>query len=426
MRTYKRLRTNQTMAVENEYREEDQNVTENVNVSEADNQPEYVNVDSTVAEANNLAMVRYVPQNNEHIQQTENVAQNEHALDNEDLDQYLVYPRNTWAYDITITVHCKLKFFDNIKRVLKDQGELALFKKECFGHYLDLPEHMRGFISSAHVPDRPDLEPSPLDETHSPLHHHSLGGTQSEVQSSGDNHKTSSPNRLCQPPPPSVDRRQHSKRSERRSRGEDCAEHVSDSYSPSNAFEAANRGYDADHTKGSAHTKTALVAPPPHPHHTDTHSVALTHPETIPVATAHIETAPTHTETHPTAFTHPETIPVATAHTKTAPAYTKSPPTHTETPHVALTQPETILVATAHIKTAPTHTKTPPAALTHPETIPVAIAHTETHPAALTYPKTIPVATVHIKTAPAHTVTTPVAPTQIETAPAHTETPPTP
>ncbi|KAK4837055.1 hypothetical protein QYF36_002460 [Acer negundo] len=78
------------MAVKNEYREEDQNVTENVNVSKVDNQPEYVNVDSTVAEADNLTVVRYVPQNDEHIQQTENVAQNEHALDNEDLDQYLL------------------------------------------------------------------------------------------------------------------------------------------------------------------------------------------------------------------------------------------------------------------------------------------------------------------------------------------------
>ncbi|KAI9153654.1 hypothetical protein LWI28_014532 [Acer negundo] len=72
------------MTVENQYREEDQNVTENVNVSEADNQPEYVNVKENVAEADNLAVVRYVPQNDEHIQQIENVVHNEHALDNED------------------------------------------------------------------------------------------------------------------------------------------------------------------------------------------------------------------------------------------------------------------------------------------------------------------------------------------------------
>ncbi|KAK4852023.1 hypothetical protein QYF36_020436 [Acer negundo] len=78
------------MAAENQYREDDQNVSENVNVSKADNQPEYVNVEKNVAEANNLAVVRYIPQNEEHIKQTENVVQNEHALDNEDLDQYLL------------------------------------------------------------------------------------------------------------------------------------------------------------------------------------------------------------------------------------------------------------------------------------------------------------------------------------------------
>ncbi|KAI9200848.1 hypothetical protein LWI28_014048 [Acer negundo] len=78
------------MAAENEYREEDQNVKDNVNVSEVDNQLEYVNIEENVAEVDNLAVVRYVPQNDEHIQQTENVVQNEHALDNEDLDQYLL------------------------------------------------------------------------------------------------------------------------------------------------------------------------------------------------------------------------------------------------------------------------------------------------------------------------------------------------
>ncbi|KAI9186464.1 hypothetical protein LWI28_017512 [Acer negundo] len=67
--------------------------------------------------------------------------------------------------------------------------------------------------TTQHVPGRPDLEPPPLDEIHSPLRHHSLGRTQSGVQSSGDNHRTSSPTRLCQPALPSVNRRQHSKRS---------------------------------------------------------------------------------------------------------------------------------------------------------------------------------------------------------------------
>ncbi|KAI9174056.1 hypothetical protein LWI28_011245 [Acer negundo] len=131
----------------------------------------------------------------------------------------------------------------------------------------DASPHMR---TTQHVPDRPGLELPPLDETHSPLRHHSLEGTQSGVQSFGDNHMTSSSTRLCQPPPPSVDHRQHSKRLERRSQQENCAEQVSDPYSPLDAFEAANR--------------------------------ALTHPETIPVATVHTETALAHIETPPVAL----------------------------------------------------------------------------------------------------------------------------
>ena len=145
MRTYKRLRTNQTMA-ENQDHEKNQNVTENVNIPEAENQPENENVAENVAKADNLAVVSYVPQNEKHIEQIVNVVQNEHASESEDLDQYLVYPRNTWAYDITITVHCKLKFIDDIKKVLDVQSELAGFKKGCFGHYLGLPEYMRGLL----------------------------------------------------------------------------------------------------------------------------------------------------------------------------------------------------------------------------------------------------------------------------------------
>ncbi|KAK1588164.1 hypothetical protein Q3G72_020404 [Acer saccharum] len=146
MRTYKRVRTNQAMA-ENEDLKQNQNVTENVNVPKAENQPQNVNV----AETDNLAVVSYVTQNDEHIQQTENVVQIEHASENEDLDQYLVYPRNTWAYDITITVHCKLKFIADIRRVLEEEGELARFKRGCFGHYLDLPGHIQALFQAQYI-----------------------------------------------------------------------------------------------------------------------------------------------------------------------------------------------------------------------------------------------------------------------------------
>ncbi|KAI9187014.1 hypothetical protein LWI28_023395 [Acer negundo] len=200
------------MASENEYLEEDQNVTENVNVSEADNQQEYVNVEENVVEVDNLAVVRIS-----------------------------LVKRIEWSRHQNNSIR-------------KNESGTMLLINQRRQNLFDLSPRMR---TTQHVPDRPP----PLDETHLPFHHHSLGGTQSEVQSSGDNHRTSSPTRLCQPPPPSVDRRQHSKRSKRRSRREDCAEHVSDPYSHSDAFEAANRGYDANHTKGFAHTMTAPITP---------------------------------------------------------------------------------------------------------------------------------------------------------------------
>ncbi|KAK2639135.1 hypothetical protein Ddye_026930 [Dipteronia dyeriana] len=58
----------------------------------------------------------------------------------EDLDQYLIYLRDTWAYNITINTHCKHKFIRHIESVLDDCGELDDFRGNCFGHYLDMPE----------------------------------------------------------------------------------------------------------------------------------------------------------------------------------------------------------------------------------------------------------------------------------------------
>ncbi|KAK0606073.1 hypothetical protein LWI29_033888 [Acer saccharum] len=63
---------------ENQDLEQNQNVTENLNVAE------------NVVETNNLAVVSYVTQNDEHIQQTENIVHIEQASENEDLDQYLL------------------------------------------------------------------------------------------------------------------------------------------------------------------------------------------------------------------------------------------------------------------------------------------------------------------------------------------------
>ncbi|KAK2646022.1 hypothetical protein Ddye_021217 [Dipteronia dyeriana] len=61
------------------------------------------------------------------------------SIEEEDLDQYLVYPRDTWSYNITINTHCKHKFIRQIESVLESCGELDKFRSSCFGHYLDLP-----------------------------------------------------------------------------------------------------------------------------------------------------------------------------------------------------------------------------------------------------------------------------------------------
>ncbi|KAK3194406.1 hypothetical protein Dsin_025716 [Dipteronia sinensis] len=141
MRTCKRLRTDQReLMAENQDRAENENVTENVNPPEAENLPEMGNVPE-----------------NEYVQETENVPQNENVIETEeasengDLDQYLVHSRNTWAYDIMITMHCKLKLIDEIKTVLADYGELDDFKKSCFGHYLDMTHYMRGLFQAQYI-----------------------------------------------------------------------------------------------------------------------------------------------------------------------------------------------------------------------------------------------------------------------------------
>ncbi|KAI9161563.1 hypothetical protein LWI28_018697 [Acer negundo] len=212
MRTYKRLRTNETMVDENQDREDNQILTENVNVVE--------NVTENVTEADNIVVVRYVPQNDEYIQQTEIVVQIEHASDNEDLDQYLLIGLlEIWPTRMEVKE-------DYWKGIDDDMSEGPLFvplkdfvgkedgtepsskqlhkKKRKWYHTPNQQIKRRQNLFDAspcmrttrHVRDRPDLEPPPLDETHSPLYHQSLGGTKTGVPSSGVNHMTLSSTRL--------------------------------------------------------------------------------------------------------------------------------------------------------------------------------------------------------------------------------------
>ncbi|KAK2652884.1 hypothetical protein Ddye_012740 [Dipteronia dyeriana] len=104
------------------------------NVAEAENLSENVNIADT-----------------KNVTQNENVGVIEDTLENKDLDQYLLHPRNTWAYDIMITVHCKLKLIHAIKEVLGSCCELEEFKKSCFEHYLDMPHYMSGLFQAQYI-----------------------------------------------------------------------------------------------------------------------------------------------------------------------------------------------------------------------------------------------------------------------------------
>ncbi|KAI9200182.1 hypothetical protein LWI28_003819 [Acer negundo] len=156
MRTYKRLRTNQTIAAENEYREEDQNVTENMNVSKANNQPEYVNVDSTIAEADNLAVLTGLPE----ILPTRMEVKEDYwkGID----DDMSKGPQFVLLKD----------FVSKEDRVEPSSKQLHKNKRKRY-HAHDQPIKRRRNLFNAspsmrttqHVPDRPDLEPLPLDDT---------------------------------------------------------------------------------------------------------------------------------------------------------------------------------------------------------------------------------------------------------------------
>ncbi|KAK0582442.1 hypothetical protein LWI29_025720 [Acer saccharum] len=140
MRTYKRLRTNQTI-VENQDCEENQNVTENVNVPEAENQPENVNV----AEADNLAVL---------------IGLAEICLTGMEVKED--YWRGMEPSSKQLHKN-KRKRYHGLDELIKRRHNL-----------FDASPCMR---TTRHIHDRPDLSPPPLDETHSPLRHPSLGGT---------------------------------------------------------------------------------------------------------------------------------------------------------------------------------------------------------------------------------------------------------
>ncbi|KAK0584623.1 hypothetical protein LWI29_016220 [Acer saccharum] len=220
----------------NEDLEQNQNVTENVNVPEAENQPENVNVVVNVAETDNLAVLTGLAE----IWPTrrEEKEDNWRGID----DDISKRPQFVPLKD----------FVGKVDRVEPSSKQLHKNKRKQYHGPDDPIKRRRNFFNASprmrttwHVHDRPDLSPPPLDETHSPLRHPSSGGTQTELLSSGDNHRTSPLTHQRQPqpppPPPPVDRRQQSKRSERCSSGEDHAEQVSDPYSPSDPFEAATQ-----------------------------------------------------------------------------------------------------------------------------------------------------------------------------------------
>ncbi|KAK0587541.1 hypothetical protein LWI29_024626 [Acer saccharum] len=203
---------------ENQDLEENQNVTENVNVPEAENQPENVNVPKAenqpenvnvaknVAKTDNLAVLTGLAE----IWPTRIEAKEDYWRDiDDDMSEGPQFvPLKDFVGKEDRAEPSSKQLHKNKRKRYHGPNDPIKRQRNLF----DASSRMR---TTQHVRDRPDLSPPPLNETHSPLHHPSLGGTQTELLSSGDNHRTSSS--TCQrqpqpqPPPPPVDCRQHSK-----------------------------------------------------------------------------------------------------------------------------------------------------------------------------------------------------------------------
>ncbi|KAK0573534.1 hypothetical protein LWI29_009572 [Acer saccharum] len=231
---------------ENEDLKQNQNVTENVNVPKAENQPQNVNV----AETDNLAVLwamEAIPsmwrklgnrfanhgcprfKNWEFIKRGSTMSQTwlEKEADGTLTGLAEIWPtrreekEDYWrGIDDDISKgpqFVPLKgFVGKEDRAEPSSKQLHKNKRKQYHGPDDPIKRRRNFFNASprmrttrHVRDRPDLSPPPLDETHSPLRHPSSGGTQTELLSSDDNHRTSSLTRQHQPQPlpPPVDRR---------------------------------------------------------------------------------------------------------------------------------------------------------------------------------------------------------------------------
>ncbi|KAK0597242.1 hypothetical protein LWI29_023272 [Acer saccharum] len=61
------------------------------------------------------------------------------TIENMNYEDFLLKSKDEWITKSTMNVYCNLNAFPDIVKVLRKVGELAAFRRTCFGHLIDIP-----------------------------------------------------------------------------------------------------------------------------------------------------------------------------------------------------------------------------------------------------------------------------------------------
>ena len=82
-------------------------------------------------------------------------------MENMNYDDFLLKPKDKWITKSTTNVYCNLNGLPDIVKVLRKVGDLAAFRRTCFGHLIDIPKDLTFsagvlhnlLLRQVHVPD---------------------------------------------------------------------------------------------------------------------------------------------------------------------------------------------------------------------------------------------------------------------------------
>ena len=63
-------------------------------------------------------------------------------MENMNYEDFLLKPKDKWITKSTTNVYCNLNGLPDIVKVLRKVGELAAFRRTCFGHLIDIPKDL--------------------------------------------------------------------------------------------------------------------------------------------------------------------------------------------------------------------------------------------------------------------------------------------